>query len=525
MEYYKGNESDPKDKNGFLWGPPTKGSAEDYAYWLEHGNPNSVQYAKNMYNQNKTLLLDINTYDTPEKFEEGKQLLIKRYREGKQRNRPDNKWIAKEIEKIQYNQRANQFVSTDKQYRQPLKSEDEWNREKEQTIKDYDDKIARTLDFREKTRLEKEKFGYMRTNASYDVYKQNEMRKPEAPKVEDAEQLQSAVQQRVEKKTTENKLDFMNRQDDMIKKDVAKKLNTLKSMKTGNPIEDEEIDMALSQIHWGEVMREQIDSLERKAVEKGMELKEYYDSLDPPPKITDAEAEIEKDRQSIAKKIDEYKHSARYIWDQVKKYGMLAIDIGSNFLPYIIPGIGTAIKLGYQAFAPSGSMYHTEGSFEEKFGRLATNAAQDAITSLIGFGKRPNKDIVEQMIEQEKRGGRGQASGFVMRMMAENKKKHKGQYRNPSNNDYGSTMKKFAAFDYKKMNNPSEFITRHFSGRPVPFVSRRAEKQAEDKALASIRAANMTEGQARDKMEQMRVKIGEKPEYQIVYNAFRRYLM
>ena len=89
-------------------------------------------------------------------------------------------------------------------------------------------------------------------------------------------------------------------------------------------------------------------------------------------------------------------------------------------------------------------------------------------------------------------GGRGQASGFIMRMMAENKKKHQGQYKNPSNNDYGSTMKKFAEFDYKKLANKdqkgrnqsnygaSPFILKHFgSPESIPFV-RKSERVAED---------------------------------------------
>lgn len=89
-------------------------------------------------------------------------------------------------------------------------------------------------------------------------------------------------------------------------------------------------------------------------------------------------------------------------------------------------------------------------------------------------------------------GGRGQASGFIMRMMAENKKKHQGQYKNPSNNDYGSTMKKFAEFDYKKLANEgqkgrnqsnygaSPFILKHFgSPEAVPFV-RKSERVAEE---------------------------------------------
>ena len=89
-------------------------------------------------------------------------------------------------------------------------------------------------------------------------------------------------------------------------------------------------------------------------------------------------------------------------------------------------------------------------------------------------------------------GGRGQASGFIMRMMAENKKKHQGQYRNPSDNDYGSTMNKFRAFDYERLANAdqngtnqsdygaSPFIIKHF-GSPdaVPFIPK-AQRGSEE---------------------------------------------
>jgi len=77
-------------------------------------------------------------------------------------------------------------------------------------------------------------------------------------------------------------------------------------------------------------------------------------------------------------------------------------------------------------------------------------------------------------------------------MMAENKKKHQGQYKNPSGNDYNSTMKKFVPFDYKKLANAdqkgsntkdygaSPFIIRHFgSPEAVPFVPK-AERTGRD---------------------------------------------
>lgn len=89
-------------------------------------------------------------------------------------------------------------------------------------------------------------------------------------------------------------------------------------------------------------------------------------------------------------------------------------------------------------------------------------------------------------------GGRGQASGFIMRMMAENKKKHSGQYKNPSSNTYGSTMKKFVPFDYNRLANSdqkgtndsdygaSPFIIKHFgSPEPTRFVPK-AQRSKED---------------------------------------------
>jgi len=98
----------------------------------------------------------------------------------------------------------------------------------------------------------------------------------------------------------------------------------------------------------------------------------------------------------------------------------------------------------------------------------------------------------------ELRGGRGQASGFVMRMMAENKLKHKGRYKNPSAPlDPNSTMKAPVAFDYRKLANgaqrgtnksaygASPFIKRHFSGAPVAYKSR-AQRLAQGDVDAEV---------------------------------------
>lgn len=94
--------------------------------------------------------------------------------------------------------------------------------------------------------------------------------------------------------------------------------------------------------------------------------------------------------------------------------------------------------------------------------------------------------LADAGLEPILQGGRGQASGFIMRMMAENKLKHKGQYRNPSGpNDYNSKMKKWVPFNYKKLASKSQgglnesdygaspFIIKHFgSPEHIPYVPR-----------------------------------------------------
>lgn len=95
-------------------------------------------------------------------------------------------------------------------------------------------------------------------------------------------------------------------------------------------------------------------------------------------------------------------------------------------------------------------------------------------------------------------GGRGRASGFIMRMMAENKLKHKGDYKNPTSPlDPNSKMKSPVAFDYRKLANRSQqgtskskygaspFIIKHFANQPVPFRSR-AQRLAEGDSEAEV---------------------------------------
>lgn len=91
--------------------------------------------------------------------------------------------------------------------------------------------------------------------------------------------------------------------------------------------------------------------------------------------------------------------------------------------------------------------------------------------------------------------GVSKASGFIQRLMAENKKKHSGQYRNPTTPAHpDSTMKKWAVFDYKKIANKeqgglseannsaygaSPFIQKYFRMKRVaiPFKSGNTAKE------------------------------------------------
>jgi hypothetical protein len=120
----------------------------------------------------------------------------------------------------------------------------------------------------------------------------------------------------------------------------------------------------------------------------------------------------------------------------------------------------------------------------------------------------------------ELEGGRGQASGFIMRAMAENKLKHSGQYKNPT---YplapGSTMNKPIEFDWKKLANKSQggekevgskthwgtkgeygaspFILHHFSGDAKEFkkgqkkVGNMGESDIQRKARMIFSAKNL----------------------------------
>ena len=92
--------------------------------------------------------------------------------------------------------------------------------------------------------------------------------------------------------------------------------------------------------------------------------------------------------------------------------------------------------------------------------------------------------------------GVSKASGFIQRLMAENKKKHEGKYMNPTWELHPeSTMKKPVKFDYKKLatteqgglkrnGNPygaSPFITQHFQHQR-PLEEKEGETEAQKRA-------------------------------------------
>ena len=121
-----------------------------------------------------------------------------------------------------------------------------------------------------------------------------------------------------------------------------------------------------------------------------------------------------------------------------------------------------------------------------------------ALTS--GSPNAIKNELVEQRNDLGKalEGGRGRASGFIMRAMAENKLKHTGQYKNPTFPlAPGSKMNKPIEFDWRKLANKNQggektvgskthwgnkgeygaspFILHHFSSSPKKYEKGKAE--------------------------------------------------
>jgi hypothetical protein len=106
-------------------------------------------------------------------------------------------------------------------------------------------------------------------------------------------------------------------------------------------------------------------------------------------------------------------------------------------------------------------------------------------------------------------------------MMAENKLKHKGQYKNPSTNDYGSKMNQFRAFDIKRLANrdqkgvntsdygASPFILKHFgSPEAVPFIPK-AERYGEENKVIEGETEEQKAARLQKKAEELAEKAKE----------------
>jgi len=95
--------------------------------------------------------------------------------------------------------------------------------------------------------------------------------------------------------------------------------------------------------------------------------------------------------------------------------------------------------------------------------------------------------------------GVSKASGFIQRMMAENKLKHSGEYKKPTDPAHkDSTMSQWMAFDYKKLANKdqggegeaeygaSPFIQKYFKGDTVPFTRGNTAKETQKQKEARL---------------------------------------
>ena len=410
--------------NGYVRGPPSAPTAnvDDFAYYMEHGNPSTVQFENQMYAKSRDILVDRHQNETPEEFEKTKKAMIaglmSPYTNGNPKIGKKNgvdilrgQWIASELQKLPFWKSAEKYVAQESTYRQPVMDRGAWESDVQRNITNWKTRVDDALEPQTKADLIQEFSQYQKDNASYDQYVAMNESKPPPPSFEgkDITEITKSVGERSTHKDKEEKLKFLRMVDDDTSHDVAQKVATLNGMKTGNLIADEEIDKTLAYIKWGEQLREQIAHWEREATKKDMELPDYYDSIGKPPLI-DVEGKVAEENKKIEDAIQAYKKSPKYVWDQIKKWGLLVIDIGSNFLPYILPfPIGEVISLGYQAFAPQGSMYHTEGSFTDKLARGVIEGASAGLGSLIGLGRTGRRKYMRSLMEAEGGGAKAPA--------------------------------------------------------------------------------------------------------------------
>lgn len=127
------------------------------------------------------------------------------------------------------------------------------------------------------------------------------------------------------------------------------------------------------------------------------------------------------------------------------------------------------------------------------------------------------REVGQRDIEAFKRKkGRGvsKASGFIRRMMAENKKKHTGQYKKPTFPlAKDSTMNAAVEFDLKKLASKeqgglnkaqygaSPFIEKHFKGNPIVYPAKPYGKETKSQKIARLKATAKRIGKSITEME------------------------
>jgi hypothetical protein len=398
------------------------GNIADFQFFYDRLGPDQRRFVDGFWKADYNIILDRNTNQTPEEFEKVRSEMEKRLKnpydmrlkppklkDGKQQLR--DLWSLEKLKDSPYWKKAQQFVGKDPMYRQiPPMNTNEWGRWFGKNYYDWNTRIQYAVNPEVKASLISEFGEYQRLNQTYDAYIANNNAKPPPPSYEDKEISEAAkgVAEEDVKFDKREQLKKIRDADDATEKEVAQKTATLQGMKTGNPINDQEIDEALAYIKWGEELREQISMWELAGANKDMTLQEYWSSIGEPDLI-DVEAEVAKEKEQIQNRINDYKKSAKYILDQIAKWGMLVIDIGVNFLPYILPfPIGNVIQLGYQAFAPVGSIYHTEGSFTQKLQAGLVNGAEQAVLGMIGLGRKGRRKYMKTLMESEEGGEMGQ---------------------------------------------------------------------------------------------------------------------
>jgi len=398
------------------------GNIADFQFWYDRIGQGQRDFVDGFWKPSYDILVDRHQNESPEEFEKTKERLkaklmdpmeqignTKRKKDG--RTLLKDQWSLKQLEKLPFWKKAQEYVAKDTVYSQTPMTRQQWEADTQRNIQNWKQRVNDALNPEAKASLISEFGEYQKDNASYETYLANNSAKPPPPSFEgkDISEITNAIGEEDVKFDRKAKLDALRVADDTTSHDVAEKIATLRGMKTGIPTADEEIDKALAYIKWGEELREQIALWETAGAKKDMTLKEYWQSIGEPEMI-DVEGEVAKENKAIEDAIEAYKKSPKYVWDQIKKWGLLAIDIGSNFLPYILPfPIGEVISLGYQAFAPQGSIYHTEGSFTQKFQSGLLNGATQGISGLLGLGRAGRRKYMRTLMESEGGGASGSA--------------------------------------------------------------------------------------------------------------------